>query len=192
MMSRSNWKVLLICLALLVCATPALAGGWATVTLDEMPVEVRAGETLKLSFVVRQHGKTPVHFLAAFENVPMEPYLEARNLDTGETMRVAAERGKETGHFTLAAVFPSEGEWEWRIAPHPLEGVTEFESLTVLPPAVKVNASTSITPPVAPNALFGQGSIQIAGAILIAIALATLAVAFLARRRRMATHRLNN
>jgi hypothetical protein len=187
MISRSSWIVLLICLALLVFATPVLAGGWATVTLDEIPGEVRAGETVQLSFVVKQHGKTPVHFLTYnMDNMPLEPFLKATNLNTGETIRVAAERGKEVGHFTLAAVFPSEGEWEWDIVPDPLGGATEFEPLTVLPATTKVDKSTTNTPPAASNTFVSQRTFQVASAILIAVALATIAIALFARRRKMA------
>ena len=187
MIAHSKLKVLLICLALLVFVTPVLAGGWAAVTLDEIPAEVRAGETVHLSFVVLQHGKTPVHFLGASDSVPVEPYLMARNLNTGETIRVAAERGKELGHFTLAAVFPSEGEWEWNIAPRPLGGSSEFESLAVQPASVKADKSAN-TPPIAGATFGSQQVLQVAGAVLFAAALATLVIAIFARRRRMAIH----
>ena len=155
-------------------------------TLDEIPAEVRAGETVHLSFVVLQHGKTPVQFLGASDSVPVEPYLTARNLNTGETIHVAAERGKEVGHFTLAAVFPSEGEWEWNIAPRPLGGSSEFESLAVQPASVKADKSASSLP-IAGNTFVSQQVLQVAGAILIVVALATLTLAIFARRRRVAT-----
>jgi hypothetical protein len=190
MKAYSKAKVLLICLALLIFAAPALAGGWATVTLDQMPGEIRAGETVHLSFVVRQHGETPIHYVAHLENAPMEPHLTARNLDTGETLRIAAERGTEVGHFTLEVVFPSEGEWEWEITPEPLVGATEFKPLTVLPVAKKAKADTSPgnTVPASPNALVSPQAFQVAGAILIAVALAAVfAFVIIARRRKMAT-----
>ncbi|MCB0240002.1 MAG: hypothetical protein KDH08_15460, partial [Anaerolineae bacterium] len=47
----------LLAVMLMALAAPlALAGGWATVTLDQLPRQPRAGETLALSFTIRQHG----------------------------------------------------------------------------------------------------------------------------------------
>lgn len=194
MVSCLKLKVLLICLALLIFATPALAGGWATVTLHQMPGEIRAGETVDLSFVVLQHGETPIHYVAHLDNAPMEPYLTARNVDTDETLRVAAERGKEVGRFTLEVVFPSEGKWEWKIAPDPLVGVTEFEPLTVLPAVQKAKADTPTrnTVPAPSNTIVGQWTFQVAGTILIAVALAAFTVIIFAQRRRTAAHKINN
>ena len=194
MINHSRAIILLICLALLVFAAPVLAGGWATVTLDNTPGEIRAGETVHLSFLVLQHGETPIHYVAHLDNAPMEPYLTARNLDTGETIRVTAERGKEAGRFTLEVVFPSEGAWEWSITPHPLEGVTEFKPLTVLPAAVKVDKSTASQAPATPNTFVGPQTSLVAAAILAVVALAAVfAITAFARRRRMAaqTH-INN
>ncbi|RPI90695.1 MAG: hypothetical protein EHM40_17685, partial [Chloroflexi bacterium] len=44
----------------LVFAIPAFAGGWAVITLDELPGAVVAGEPLTVGFTVLQHGITPM------------------------------------------------------------------------------------------------------------------------------------
>ena len=44
----------------LITARPAAAGGWATVTIDEMPAEIAAGAPFTIRFTVRQHGQTPL------------------------------------------------------------------------------------------------------------------------------------
>ena len=48
--------ILAVLLALLFVVPSALAGGWAVVTLDQLPAEVRQGQSLRLGFMVRQHG----------------------------------------------------------------------------------------------------------------------------------------
>src|SRR5688500_960582 len=89
-------------LFLLVFATTvARAGGAATVVLDELPTEVRAGGPLHLEFMVRQHGQRPVDEF--FGEGPVRPVLYATNPETGETLQVEAykEEGAETGRFAL-------------------------------------------------------------------------------------------
>lgn len=43
---------------LLVAATPTAFGGWAVVTLQEVPEYLEVGEATTLSFKIRQHGRT--------------------------------------------------------------------------------------------------------------------------------------
>ena len=131
---------MLLIIALLLALVPtALAGGWALITLDDMPGEIRAGEPWTAGFTVLQHGQTPVHKLDdGYGGVMIEPMLIATNPATGERVQATATPTKEIGHFTLEVTFPSEGAWEWTIEPAPLE------PLTVLPGA--------IVAPVAPEA----------------------------------------
>ncbi len=129
---------MLLIIALLLALVPtALAGGWALITLDDMPGEIRAGEPWTVGFTVLQHGRTPVHRLDdGYGGVMIEPTLIAANSDTGERVQVTATPTSEVGHFTLQVTFPSEGAWEWTIEPAPLAGETQFEPLTVLPAAI--------------------------------------------------------
>ncbi len=122
----------LVIMSLLALVPTALAGGWATVTLDEPPGEIRAGEPWAVGLTVWQHGVTPVHNLG--EDVPIEPALVATNAATGERVTAVAVPAEEVGSFRLEVTFPSEGEWEWTIHPAPLAGETQFKPLTVLPP----------------------------------------------------------
>jgi hypothetical protein len=125
--------LLLSLVLLLAVASAALAGGWAVVTLDAPPGEVRAGEPWTVGFTVLQHGRTPVH---GFEDgTPVEPLLVARNLDAGRRVEVMGTPTEEVGHFIAEVTFPVEGEWTWTILPNPLAGETAFEPLTVLPAA---------------------------------------------------------
>jgi hypothetical protein len=126
----------LVVAALLAFATPALAGGWAVVTLDSLPKEVRASQSLQIGFVVRQHGKTPTN--QDLNGKPLKPVLTARKQNTMETgkadgtlvmvaMRASVQaKGEETiraearqdgavGHYVVDVTFPSEGAWAWQI-----------------------------------------------------------------------------
>jgi hypothetical protein len=123
-------RVLLLLTVLLAAVPAVLAGGWATVTLDELPGDVRAGEPFTVGFLVMQHGITPVHDLG--EGYPIEPLIVATNPATGERVEVVAEPAAELGHFTAELTLPSEGAWAWSITPRPF-GEQLLEPLTVLP-----------------------------------------------------------
>jgi hypothetical protein len=128
---RMHGKQLLILatlLGLLLVVPSALAGGWAVVTLDELPAEVRQGTSLRLGFMVRQHGQTATN--------QVKPYLEARNTETGEVFRAEGRQEGPVGHFVVEVTFPSAGSWEWAIVPAPFEG-TALPALQVLPAAVQ-------------------------------------------------------
>lgn len=125
--------VLLVIVLLLMLVPAVFAGGWATVTLDEPPGEIHAGETWIVGLSVLQHGMTPVHNLG--EGVPIEPTFVATNAATGQKVEAVARPEEEIGRFTLEVTLPSEGEWEWTIYPAPLAGDEQLRSLTVLPPA---------------------------------------------------------
>lgn len=90
----------------LVLAVPAFAGGWAVITLDELPTDVRAGEPLTIGFTVLQHGKTPMDGL--------DPTVTA-TLPRDEQFVVQAEPDGKPGHYTATLTFPKEGNWEWSI-----------------------------------------------------------------------------
>jgi len=42
--------------ALFLLVPTTLAGGWAVVTLDELPAQVVAEKSVTIGFMVRQHG----------------------------------------------------------------------------------------------------------------------------------------
>ncbi|MBK9715488.1 MAG: hypothetical protein IPO81_30025 [Kouleothrix sp.] len=140
MFRRSLFTLTLTLAALLALAAPALAGGWAIVTLDTLPREARAGETLHLGFMVRQHGKTPIN--------DVSPYLLATKQGTTQAVRADARQEGAVGHFVVDVSFPSDGVWEWEIAPEPFEG-TKMAPLTVLPAAVAQQpaAPAPVAPP---------------------------------------------
>jgi hypothetical protein len=163
-----------------------MAGAWAVVTLDELPGKVHAGETVHLSFMVRQHGKTPIHYFQNDPEYPLEPVISGQNVKTGETIEFAALPDmSEVGRFIAEVVFPTEGEWAWRIVPKPMIGTNELVPLIVLPslkvPATSLESTTSsmATEAIAPAApainipgfnliLRGAASLLLAAGIVMA------------------------
>jgi cytochrome c2 len=97
----------------LILALPALAGGWAVITLDEWPGQVDPSKPLKIGFVVRQHGISPMEDL--------EPTITFRNPDTGDRFTAHAKPEGDTGHYTAVFSFPSTGTWNWSIEAFTME-----------------------------------------------------------------------
>lgn len=99
MMASNALRVLVP--GLLLPALMAHAGGWAVITVDDVPDYVEAGKSIALSFMVRQHGVTPLDRLI--------PSIEARSgrLTASGTVRPGAETGRYVGALTL----PSSGDW---------------------------------------------------------------------------------
>ncbi len=128
-----TFLVLVVVLLITLVAGPVLAGGWAEVTIDQLPSEIRAGESIQLSFMVLQHGKTPVHFLGE-SDLAVIPLITGTHTKTGESVEFTAVPVKnEVGRFQASIIFPAEGKWRWTITPNPLVGETEFKPLIVLP-----------------------------------------------------------
>lgn len=111
-------------LVILLPAAGVLAGGWVVITLESLPGQVQSGEPLELSFMVRQHGQTPIHNVS--------PVLTATNKDTGRQIRAEAQPASEVGRFTVEINFPEAGAWEWSISAEPFQQRTTFAPLTVL------------------------------------------------------------
>ncbi len=168
-----RWRSLvgfgLLTLALLGLTSPTRAGGWAVVTLDALPEEPRAGQTLQLGFMVRQHGVEPVDFV--------QPYLSASNIDNGESIRVDARNEGPVGHFSVDVTFPSAGTWAWQITPEPFQP-TNLGQLAVLPAvAAHVEAPSASVAAVEPT--MSRSTLRWIGTFLV---LAAAALALTSRR----------
>ncbi len=124
----------------LIFVLPVFAGGWAVITLDELPTDVVAGEPLTVGFTVLQHGKTPM--------AGLDPTVTATLLKD-EQFAVRAEPEGAPGHYMATLTFPKEGEWNWSIQaftmdqPMPALHVAAVASQ----PAVKNESGTPAVPP---------------------------------------------
>jgi hypothetical protein len=76
-------------------------GGWAVITVKDLPDYVEAGKPVPVAFVVRQHGVTMLGGL--------RPTIQARfgRLDT----TVAARASRQAGHYDATLTLPRAGEW---------------------------------------------------------------------------------
>jgi hypothetical protein len=106
MLSKIRIALALTILVSLLAAVPAFAGGWAVITLDELPSDVVAGEPFTVGFTVLQHGITPM--------TNIEPTVTAE-LAGSEKIVIPAEPNGERGHYVATLTFPNEGNWEWSI-----------------------------------------------------------------------------
>jgi hypothetical protein len=196
MVRRSIFVFVMVMLGMLALVAPALAGGWAIVTLDLLPREVHAGASLQLGFMVRQHGKTPTN--KDLDGNPLKPVLSAikqgeaatTQSKDAETISVEARPQGPTGHYVVDLVFPSAGSWAWQIALPTYyvqdspsgQNAAIFAPLTVLPAAAPAQA-TAPTPAAAPSATtwLGLSSAALRWAGLAAL-LAALVVGLYAQR----------
>jgi hypothetical protein len=161
MRQKLVFSIALAVVALLALAVPALAGGWAVVTLDTLPREVRAGQTLHLGFMVRQHGVEP--------NSQVSPILTATKRDA-TTVRVEARQEGPEGHFVVDVTLPSAGTWGWEIAPEPY-AATVLAPLSVLPAAATVPAGQDGQPgPVTAAPRITLEALRLAGLLLLVVA----------------------
>ena len=78
---------------LLILTIAAYVGGWATITVEDLPEYVVAREPVNLTFTVRQHGATPLNGLKARVNA------------------TAATAGQKAGQYTATLTAPEAGDW---------------------------------------------------------------------------------
>jgi hypothetical protein len=127
----------------LAFAIPVFAGGWAVITLDELPSDIIAGEPFTIGFTVLQHGRTPM--------TDLEPTVTA-GLSLDENLVVYAEPKGKPGHYVATLTFPKEGEWEWSIQaftmdqPMPVLTVAAPSAATAGQPVNNELESTIISP----------------------------------------------
>lgn len=144
MLSRIRTVIGLALLFAAVFAFPAFAGGWAVITLDELPSNVVAGEQVSIGFTVLQHGRTPM--------VDLHPTITAKS-SSGETVSFSAEPSGQPGHYAATLTFPKDGNWEWSIQaftmdqPMPVLNVSASNNAPTNQPATKTESqSVSGTP----------------------------------------------
>lgn len=98
---RINRLLLIVTGALVTPAVLALRGGWAVVTVEELPDHAVAGRALPLTFSIRQHGVTLLSGL--------KPTIEISS--GGSEARLAATPGSEAGHYAAQVTLPRAGAW---------------------------------------------------------------------------------
>lgn len=163
-----NTKTILIVvftLGLLVLSTaPVVAGGWAVITLDALPAEAVAGETLEVGFMVRQHGVSPM--------ADLTPSVIATRAGSSESLRVNAQAEGQTGHYVARLNLPQTGVWNWTIQAFTME--QSMPPLTVVSTAGEQGIISPPTP--SPNIwVTGFGLLLGAGSSLLFVRKKTIA-----------------
>jgi len=101
-----NRRMLSLALPAVVAATAGAYafGGWASITLDELPDAYTVGKPTEISFRIRQHGMTPLEGLT--------PTIDARSSAGGGSVQTVARAGKEKGQYVATLTIPRAGDWQ--------------------------------------------------------------------------------
>jgi hypothetical protein len=99
-MNRTSFKAALAVLAIIPLLV-AFVGGWASITVENLPEYLVAQQPTNLTFSVRQHGKTLLPNL--------KPMVVARSGDVEVKARGVAI--KKVGYYTATVTPPTPGEW---------------------------------------------------------------------------------
>jgi len=166
MFYRFRVSIALALLLSVVLAIPAFAGGWAVITLDELPTGIVAGEPFNIGFTVLQHGKTPMDGL--------DPTITATSPQS-ESFVVHAKPEGETGHYAATLTFPTEGSWNWSIQAFSME-----QAMPLLSVAALIAAPVSQQPVVEAAPISAVWIVRI---LALVIGLAGLVVAYQRKSR---------
>ena len=128
---KSYLRFMLGFVAVFALVTAAYAGGWAIITVNQLPDYAVAGQPLTLTFSVRQHGKTLLSEL--------HPTIQTA-APGGRTIKVAAMRTASPGEYSARLTAPEPGEWKITI-------VSGFNTSTATLPVMKVVGPGSPPPP---------------------------------------------
>ena len=105
-MRRLTLVLATLALALGALATPALAGGWAVTTFDDMPGQIVSGKEYTLGYTIRQHGATPIS-VAKTEILAIAA--------SGRTLSFPGKSEGAVGHYVAAIFFPAGGTYSWQV-----------------------------------------------------------------------------
>ena len=104
----------------LVCASTALAGGWATVKLNSQPQGLAAGEPWIVDITVLQHGLASQPLWCLKPTVTIRRVAQTRSPSSSvEAPRAArtfsARPTKRIGVYRARVVFPGAGTWRYQV-----------------------------------------------------------------------------
>jgi hypothetical protein len=157
-MKRTIFAIGLTLLLAMAFTIPAFAGGWAVITLDELPGQIEANQPLEIGFMVRQHGVTPLS--------GQTPVITARLDGSTESVIVDAVEEGKAGHYVATLTLPKTGEWQWSIqaftGTQPMPALTVIEAPAVV---VKTEPVPSTTPNTLPLLAGGLGLLAIVGGL---------------------------
>ena len=107
----------------LVCASTALAGGWATVKLSSSPKGVSAGEPWVVDIRVLQHGLASQPLCCLKPTVTIRKVAaRAASTSTAVSKTFRATWNGRRGVYRARVVFPSAGTWRYEV----FDGFTQY------------------------------------------------------------------
>ena len=119
---RKQLIVVVAALAL-VCASTALAGGWATVKLSSSPKGLSAGESWVVDITVLQHGLASQPLCCLNPTVTIRKVAAARSHSSSAVSKTFRARSTgRIGVYRARVVFPSAGKWRYEV----FDGFTEY------------------------------------------------------------------
>ena len=111
--------VMLAAVVALVCASTALAGGWATVKLSSSPRSVSAGEPWIVDVTVLQHGLATQPLCCLKPTVTIRKVVAARTTSSSlKEPLVRTFKARPTGKvgvYRARVVFPGAGTWRYEV-----------------------------------------------------------------------------
>jgi cytochrome c553 len=95
----------LLIAAVTIAGSAFAFGGWAVITVRDVPDHLTVGQPTTIAFSVRQHGQTPLGGLV--------PSIEARQASAGAGafVRGAVRAGAKDGEYVGTLAVPKAGEW---------------------------------------------------------------------------------
>lgn len=157
-MRRRSRPLLLALLASLAATANVLGGGWAQVTVTDVPADLTAETETVIGMTVMQHGETAVSW----------PTLTvvATDADSGAVVRADARPSGPVGAYVARITFPVAGTWTLAFESRDLimEGGA---SIPVGPPTTAV-AVSSATPSTGVADMAPQGLAALLGIALLA------------------------
>jgi hypothetical protein len=108
----------------LVCASTALAGGWATVKLSSSPKGVSAGEPWVVDIRVLQHGLASQPLCCLSPTVTIRKVAASRSTSSSSAVSKTfrARSTSRIGVYRARVVFPSAGTWRYEV----FDGFTRY------------------------------------------------------------------
>lgn len=130
MRKKLFWMVgCFLMIGLFARAGSARAGGWATLTLSDLPTEIVAERPFTIEFSMLQHGQTPLMGLTST--------VMAVHTESGERLNFPAESDLARGVYTATITLPQTGEWQWEI--------TAFKTAYPMPPLTVSEATVVVS-----------------------------------------------
>ena len=112
-------SVFLAAVVALVCASTALAGGWATVKLSSQPRGLAAGEPWVVDVTVLQHGLATQPLCCLKPTVTIRKVVAARTTSSvAKEPLIRTFRALPTsraGVYRARVVFPGAGTWRYEV-----------------------------------------------------------------------------